>query len=185
MILGSPKRSKMSSEAVSKLSKIRTWMRHSFCTDLGCDLGWMLNECIDKKQKRKGGPSFSAIREFTAEVKLASKCYFICWLFFWPFLEPTSIRNRFQSGLGKPLKRDSVSNLNLIGFGSSDGPCIHRSSHPPSRRAYGSDRVFRWSPSPLASQEFVSSPTKLSVASLRDWPLPVTLATMERQAKKR
>ena len=42
VILRGPKASKRRSEAGSNLSKIGSWTRHSFCTDLGCDFEWGL-----------------------------------------------------------------------------------------------------------------------------------------------
>ena len=64
-----------------------------------------------KQQKRKGGPSFSALRQFAVEVKLTSKCSVHLLLFLGYSSEPKAIQNRFRSSLGKPLTRDSVSNL--------------------------------------------------------------------------
>ena len=41
------------------------------------------------------------------------------------------MQNRFQSGLGRPLQRDNVSNLNFIGFATPDSRWPPSSSRPP------------------------------------------------------
>ena len=66
----------------------------------------------------RGGFGIQEILQNRAENDVACRHRF--WIdvssFFGPFLEPKSVQNRFRSGLGRPLKRDSVANLNFIGF---------------------------------------------------------------------